>query len=343
MLRCIQLAKNGLGTTYPNPLVGCVIVHKNKIIGEGWHYKAGQPHAEVNAIAHVTHKNDLKEATLYVSLEPCNHFGATPPCSELIISSGIKRIVIGSKDPNPRVNGSGILKLKEAGCEVIHGILSELCDDLNKRFNTYHQKKRPYIILKWAQTKDGFIAPQDSQRSIKKKPIWISNEYSRQWVHKLRSMEQAILVGTKTVLMDNPSLTVRDWNGSSPIRIVIDRNLDIPINASVFDENSMTILLTEKEATNKDHLFYEKICFKENFIEQVCDILHRHTIQSVIVEGGATTLQSFIDANCWDESFVFISEMKLNTGISAPQFSGKLVSKENLKGDILHHYKNSGL
>jgi len=343
MLRCIQLAKNGLGTTYPNPLVGCVIVHNNKVIGEGWHYKAGQPHAEVNAIAHVAHKKDLKEATLYVSLEPCNHFGATPPCSELIITSGIKRIVIGSKDPNPKVNGSGILKLKEAGCEVIHGVLSERCDDLNKRFNTYHQKKRPYIILKWAQTKDGFIAPQDSQRAIKKKPIWISNEYSRQWVHKLRSMEQAILVGTRTVLMDNPSLTVRDWNGPSPIRIVIDRNLDIPKNASVFDENSMTIIITEKEATNKDHLFYEKICFTENFIDQVCDILHRHTIQSVIVEGGAKTLQSFIDANCWDESFVFTSEMKLNTGISAPQFSGKLVSEENLKGDILQHYKNSGL
>src|SRR5690554_546144 len=234
MSRCIQLAKNGLGATYPNPLVGSVIVHKDRIIGEGWHQMAGQPHAEVNALKSVADQELLKEATIYVNLEPCSHYGKTPPCSDLIIIKGIKRVVIGSSDPNPEVAGRGIKKLRDADCEVILGVRKEECDDLNKRFFTFHNKKRPYIFLKWAQTPDGFIAPEKKTRTTTN-PVWITNEYSRQLVHKMRSEEMAILVGTNTVMEDNPSLTVREWAGKNPIRVVIDRTLKLPPNAAVFD------------------------------------------------------------------------------------------------------------
>ncbi len=339
MLRCIQLAKNGLGTTYPNPLVGSVIVHNDRIIGEGWHYRAGLPHAEVNAIASVSEVDLLKEATIYVSLEPCSHFGKTPPCADLIIESGIKKVVVGSLDPNPKVAGHGIKRLMEAGCEVIVGVLEEACAELNKRFFTFHQKKRPYIFLKWAQTADGFIAPKDETRD-ETKPVWITNEFSRQLVHKMRAEEQAILVGTRTVLQDNPSLTVREWAGENPTRIVIDRNLKIPENFSVFDSSSKTIVFNETESKTSKNIDFESMDFSEEIPQQICAALFRRDIQSVIIEGGAKTLQTFINANLWDEAFVFQGKNRFDEGIEAPVFKGVHVSEEKIKDDTLRIFKN---
>ena len=239
MMRCIELAKNGLGNTYPNPLVGCVIVYDNLVIGEGWHRKSGQPHAEVNAINSVKDRSLLKKADLYVNLEPCCHFGKTPPCTDLIVESGIKSVIVGSLDSNPKVSGNGIVSLEKSNVKVIHDILKDECDRLNKRFFTFHQKKRPYIILKWAQTKDAFIAPTASSRNSKE-PFWISTKHSRQLVHKWRAEEQAILVGTQTVRDDDPSLTTREWSGSSPVRIIIDRTLSIPKEYAIMDESVKT-------------------------------------------------------------------------------------------------------
>lgn len=339
MLRCIQLAKNGLGTTYPNPLVGSVIVHKNKIIGEGWHYKSGFPHAEVNAVASVNNTKHLKNATIYVSLEPCSHFGKTPPCADLIIQSGIKKVIVGSLDPNPKVAGRGIKRLMEAGCEVIVGILNDECVEMNKRFFTFHQKKRPYIFLKWAETADGFIAPKAEKR-IETKPVWITNEFSRQLAHKMRSEEMAILVGTNTVLQDNPSLNVRDWNGENPLRIVIDRNLKIPQDFSVLDGQIKTLVFNEKNASENENLEFVKIDFSENIAAQICGVLYKKNIQSLIIEGGAKTLQTFIDANLWDEALVFKSSISFGEGTSAPIFKGNLVSETKLKNDNLQTFKN---
>jgi len=343
MARCIQLAQNGIGTTYPNPLVGSVIVQNGVIIGEGWHFKSGTAHAEVNAITSVKDKALLKEATLYVSLEPCSHFGRTPPCADLIISSGIKKVVIGSKDPNPKVAGQGIERLEAANCEVIEAILAEECNDLNKRFFSFHQKKRPYILLKWAETANGFIAPDKKNRSSEKKPVWITNAYSRQFAHKLRTQEQAILVGTQTVLDDNPSLTTRDWKGTNPVRVVIDRTLKIPKTASVFDKSVKTIVLTEKETPNSDEIFFEKVDFSEKIPQQICEVVYKHGLQSVIIEGGTKTIQTFIDANLWDESVQLKGNTSFNNGIKAPKLSGRLISEAKIKGDIVQRIKNNSL
>lgn len=339
MSRCIQLAKNGLGTTYPNPLVGSVIVHDGKIIGEGWHYKAGLPHAEVNAIKSVVSPELLKEATIYISLEPCSHFGKTPPCADLIIENEIKKVVVGSLDPNPKVAGRGIKKLMDAGCEVIVGVMEEECNELNKRFFTFHQKKRPYIFLKWAQTADGFIAPKENLR-IETKPVWITNEFSRQLVHKMRAEEQAILAGTNTVLQDNPSLTVREWAGENPMRIVIDRSLKLSQDFSVFDESSNTIIFNEKETITSENLYFQKIDFSEKIPQQICTSLFQRNVQSVIIEGGAKTLQTFIDANLWDETWVFNGKSNFEEGIKAPTFKGVFISEEKIKDDTLRIFKN---
>ena len=341
MSRCIQLAKNGQGTTYPNPLVGCVIVHNDKIIGEGWHYKAGQPHAEVNAIASVDSNSDLlKEATIYVSLEPCSHFGKTPPCSDLIISKGFKKVVIGSTDPNPKVAGRGIKKLQDAGCEVISGVLEQECNELNKRFFTFHSKKRPYIFLKWAQTADGFVAPLKETRT-ETKPVWITNNFSRQLVHRMRGEEMAILVGTKTVMDDNPSLTVRDWTGNNPIRLVIDKELKIPSHSFILDGSVKTYVFTsENIVESKSETQYIQIDFSKEIVSQICDALYEKGVQSLIVEGGPKTLQTFIDVNLWDEAFVFSGPNNFGDGISAPTFKGVLISEEKIKEDRLQGFKN---
>lgn len=337
--RCIDLAKNGLGTTYPNPLVGSIIVHKGKIIGEGWHYEAGGPHAEVNAIQSVKDQSLLKEASIYVSLEPCSHFGKTPPCSDLIIEKGIKRVIIGTIDPFAKVSGAGIKKLMNAGCDVTVGVLEKECHELNKRFFTFHTKKRPYILLKWAQSKDGFIAPSITN---KREPVWITNQYSRQLVHKFRSEEQAILVGNQTVIKDNPKLTTRDWFGEHPTRIVIDTSGKIPEESNVLDATTQTIILTTEafKKENSKNISYEVIDKKNKVIDQVSSILYQHNIQSVIIEGGTYTLQSFIDANIWDEALIFQGNATLGTGLKAPNITGNLISEQKINKDTLKKYIN---
>ncbi|GIJ96019.1 riboflavin biosynthesis protein RibD [Capnocytophaga stomatis] len=339
MKRCIQLANNGLGSTYPNPMVGSVITCKEKIIGEGWHKKAGEPHAEVNAINSVKNKELLTKSSIYVSLEPCSHFGKTPPCSDLIIKHKIPKVIIGTTDPFAKVCGNGIKKLKDAGCEVIVGILEKECQELNKRFFTFHQKKRPYIFLKWAETRDGFIAPEAKNEIA---PKWITNSYSKQFVHKMRSQEQAILVGTNTVLHDNPKLNTRDWFGQNPLRMIIDRNLKTPRNFSVWDDTQPTLFLSEK---TENQLFtntcFEKIDFSENLPQQVCDLLFKRNIQSLIVEGGRTILQQFIEVNLWDEAFVFVGNVSFESGLKSPDFQGKTLQEvKEFEEDKLFIYRN---
>jgi diaminohydroxyphosphoribosylaminopyrimidine deaminase/5-amino-6-(5-phosphoribosylamino)uracil reductase len=339
MMRCIELAKKGLGTTYPNPLVGCVIVHNNRIIGEGWHRMSGEPHAEVNAINSVQDQSLLENARLYVNLEPCCHFGKTPPCSHLIIEKEIKSVIVGSLDPNPLVSGKGISYLENSGCEVSYGVLEDACNRLNERFFTFHQKKRPYIILKWAQSKDGFIAPHRNKRN-EKEPFWISNEHSRQLVHKWRAEEQAILAGTQTVIDDDPSLTTREWKGPSPIRIVIDKTLKIPDDSNVLDGSVKTIVLTESKKEDRNQVFYRTIDLNENSTQNICEALFDLGIQSLIVEGGAVTLNQFIDISIWDEARVFISEKMLNDGVSAPILKVKARKETVVKSDKLVVYRN---
>lgn len=324
--RCIELAKNGLGTTYPNPLVGCVIVFNNEIIGEGWHQKAGEPHAEVNAINSVKDKSLLSKATIYVSLEPCSHFGKTPPCCDLIIANKIPNVVIGTVDPFAKVAGKGIKNLLEAGKKVTVGVLEDECNELNKRFFTFHTKKRPYIILKWAESQDGFIAPLAKE---KKEPIWITNEFSRQLVHKWRGEENAILVGTNTVMEDNPTLNVRDWTGNNPIRIVLDQNNRIPKEFHIFDNQATTISVSK-----------DIINFKNNTANEIVSFLFKNEIQSVIIEGGSQTLQTFIDSNIWDEARVFKGSLSLKEGINAPNIKLRNARKKQLLEDELLTYIN---
>ena len=319
--RCIELANNGLGTTYPNPLVGSVIVYNDEIIGEGWHRKAGESHAEVNAINSVKDKSLLSKSTIYVSLEPCSHFGKTPPCCDLIISHNIPNIVIGTIDPFAKVAGTGIQKLLDAGKNVIVGVLEEECKELNKRFFTFHNKKRPYIILKWAESYDGFIAPI---AKAEQKPVWITNQYSRQLVHKWRSEEQAILVGTQTVIDDNPSLTVRDWTGNNPIRIVLDQNNRISKENHIFDNQAKTISIS------KDNLN-----FNNNLGQEITNLLFNEGIQSIIVEGGRQTLQTFIDEDLWDEARIFKSTITLKNGIETPKINANNGIKKNILTDDL--------
>ena len=338
--RCIELAKNGLGTTYPNPMVGSVIVCDGKIIGEGWHKKSGEPHAEVNAVNSVKDKSLLKKSTIYVSLEPCSHFGKTPPCCDLIIENKIPNVVIGTLDPNIKVAGNGIKKLLEAGAKVTVGILETECYELNKRFFTFHEKKRPYIILKWAESQDGFIAPltlRQAQDDIKnRKPIWITNEFSRQLVHKWRSEEQAILVGTQTVIDDNPKLDVRDWTGNNPTRIVLNQNNRIPKDSHIFNNQAKTIVFSKSNASNpKENGNFEVIDFEQNIAQQIIQTLYKHQIQSVIIEGGQQTLQTFIDENLWDEARLFIGNNSFKKGIKAPIIPLKNSTKQTIGNDTL--------
>jgi len=338
--RCIDLAQNALGNTYPNPMVGSLVVYEDKIIGEGWHQKAGEAHAEVNAIASVKDKSLLKKSILYVSLEPCSHFGKTPPCANLIVAHKIPKVVIGCLDPNEVVAGRGEKKLLEAGCKTKIGILEEECQKLNKRFFTFHKKKRPYIILKWAQTADGFIAPKNQESG---KPFWITGDASKQLVHKWRSEEHAILVGTNTVLKDNPQLNTRMWKGNNPVKVVLDQHLKIKPDAAVFDGISETIVITSKQHTAFPKLSkvkFEAIDFDQNLPNKICEVLFKHKIQSVIVEGGAMTLNTFIDAGMWDEARVFTGTPQLKTGISAPQIEKKPSETTQIGEDTLNLYFN---
>jgi diaminohydroxyphosphoribosylaminopyrimidine deaminase/5-amino-6-(5-phosphoribosylamino)uracil reductase len=312
-------------------------VYNGKIIGEGWHRKAGEPHAEVNAVNSVKDKSLLAKSTIYVSLEPCSHFGKTPPCCDLIIAHKIPNVVVGTVDPNSKVAGNGIKRLIENGINVTVGVLEKECQNLNKRFFTFHNKKRPYIILKWAESLDGYIAPLNKE---KKEPVWISNEFSRQLVHKWRTEEQAILVGTKTVLDDNPKLNVREWLGDNPVRVVLDRTGKITEDYYVKDKKTKTIVITEEEnLTLSENLIYESVIFDIQLTKKIVTILYQYGIQSILIEGGKQTLQSFIDDNLWDEARVFIGAISIKKGLKPPYLNG--ISKtEKIKDDQLKLFLN---
>jgi diaminohydroxyphosphoribosylaminopyrimidine deaminase/5-amino-6-(5-phosphoribosylamino)uracil reductase len=316
-------------------------VLNDTIIGEGWHKKAGEPHAEVKAINSVKDKSLLKNATIYVSLEPCSHFGKTPPCANLIVENGIKKVVIGVIDSNSKVSGMGAKHLIENGCDVIIGVLENECYTLNKRFFTFHNKKRPFIILKWAETKDGYLDKLRTKTS-ENSPNWISNEYSKQFVHKMRAEEQAILVGTTTALNDNPSLTVRNWTGTNPIRVVIDKVSKIPKKYNLLSDGIKTIVFSEVKhiIDGYGNVIFERINFSENLPQQICDVLFMYEIQSVIIEGGKQTLQSFIDANLWDEAFVFVGDVEFENGLKAPELNKAPFKITPFLNDVLKIYRN---
>lgn len=340
MSRCIELGKLGLGSVAPNPMVGAVIVHNNKVIGEGYHQKYGASHAEVNAINVVPDKSVLRKSILYVNLEPCAHMGKTPPCSDLIIASGIPQVVIGTIDPNSLVGGKGIEKLRKSGVEVNLGLLENECRELNKRFFTFYQKKRPYVILKWAQTSDGFI---DVERKAGD-PVginWISNSMSRVLVHKWRSQEQAIMVGSNTVLADNPQLTVRHWYGKNPLRIVIDGKLRIPGEAKVLDQSSDTIVINESVEKVSGNITHMKVGRDSHFLENILKILYEKEIQSVIVEGGKMLIERFIEKNLWDEARVIIGQKQFAKGLKAPTIDQETVYEESIINDKLLIYRNT--
>lgn len=328
MQRALELARLGIGDVSPNPRVGCVVVYDHKIIGEGWHKKWGEAHAEVNALASVKDKALLKESTVYVNLEPCSHTGKTPPCADLLIQHQVKKVVIANVDTNPLVAGNGIKKLAEAGIEVTSGVMEKEGRELNKRFFTFLEKQRPYIILKWAQTADGFIA----QKNFESK--WISNDLSRVLVHRWRAEEEAVLVGTKTASHDNPGLTVRHWSGRNPVRIVIDRFLRLSPHLQLFDQTSKTICYNVLKHEEHPNLIFVRLD-EANFIGQLVKDLARQKIQSVIVEGGAQTLQGFLDTGFWDEARIVTSPRTFGTGIAAPSIRGRVVEELKIENDTL--------
>ena len=337
MRRCLLLAKKGLGSTRSNPMVGCVIVHNNVIIGEGYTSAYGGNHAEVNAINSVKEKELLKKATLYVSLEPCSHHGKTPPCADLIVAHKINKVIVGTIDDNSLVRGKGVEHLENNGCLVTVGILEKECTDINKRFFTFHNKKRPYIILKWAETRDGFIDMLRENRS-EKNPNWISNKVSQQLVHKWRGEEQSILVGTNTVINDNPRLNVRKWVGKNPVRLILDNSLRIPHDFHVFDGSVKTIVFTSSRAMFakvKENVILEYIDYSKSIPKQICDKLYECDIQSVIIEGGAQILQSFIYDELWDAARIFIGNTNFGEGLKAPKIEGEITSILNVDTDML--------
>lgn len=341
MNRSIQLAGKGLGFTRPNPSVGCVAVYDGRIIGEGFTSPYGGSHAEVNAINSVKDKSLLEKATLYVTLEPCSHFGKTPPCADYIIKHKIPKVVIGCVDTHSVVAGKGIERLISKGVDVVVGVLEDKCWEQHKRFFTVQNKNRPYVILKWAQTQDGFVAPKHKDTN---RPVWISNAISRQLVHKWRSEEHAILVGTNTALSDNPKLDVRSWGGESPVRIVLDRTLRVPKENNLLDRSIKTIVCTSVSddllPTSDELLLYEQLNFENDVAKQLCAILMKHQIQSVIIEGGTQTLNSFIEEKVWDEARVFYGENKFHEGVKAPVLSVSSGVVSDLKGTVLKVFKN---
>ncbi|MEO9210530.1 MAG: bifunctional diaminohydroxyphosphoribosylaminopyrimidine deaminase/5-amino-6-(5-phosphoribosylamino)uracil reductase RibD [Ginsengibacter sp.] len=335
MNRCIQLAQLGLGNVSPNPMVGALLVHEGKIIGEGHHQKFGGAHAEVNCLNSVKEENRkwIEKSTIYVSLEPCAHFGKTPPCTSLIIEHRIPKVVIGCRDIYKEVDGKGIQQLKDAGIEVVEGVLEKECIELNKRFFTFQQQQRPFIILKWAQSANGKVGALSGDR------ILISNEYSNRLVHKWRSEEAAILVGRTTVLKDNPSLTTRLWKGKNPMRLVIDPALKIPNSAQIFNEEAGTIIFNFLEdAVNKNIRFIK--LERVNFLSSLLKTLYELGIQSVLVEGGPVTHQSFIAAGWWDEARVIMNtELFIEDGIASPELKGaELVKQEDYEKDLISYF-----
>lgn len=340
MQRCIEIARNGLGSTAPNPMVGAVVVHNERIIGEGFTSPYGGNHAEINAIKAVSDLPLLKESVLYVTLEPCSHYGNTPPCADLIISHNIPEVVIGILDPHEKVAGKGIERLKESGCQVTVGVLEKECREHHRRFLTFHEQKRPYLILKWAETADGFIAPEQDKRQEDLQPYWITGPYARQMVHQWRAQEQAILVGTTTVLADNPKLDVRQWTGKNPLRVILDRNLKVPRHFHVLDGTISSLVITEKKPEEPTkNVAYVQLDFSRNLAEQLCQLLFERGITSMIIEGGTQTLQTFIDAGLWDEARVFTGQTTFKNGVKAPRFTGTLCSERAIENDRLKLYR----
>lgn len=339
MQRCLQLAAQGAGRVVPNPMVGAVLLYEDVIIGEGYHQQYGQSHAEVNCINSVSGANRhlIQKSTLYVSLEPCTHFGKTPPCADLVIAQQIPRVVIGCRDSYKEVDGKGIEKLRAAGISVTLPVLEEEAKWINRRFFTFHEKRRPYIILKWAQSNDHKIAHSDRSR------VLISNEYSNRLVHKWRSEEAAIMVGTNTALYDNPALTNRYWNGSHPVRIVLDRELKIPATHQLLSGAVKTFVFNHHKQEEKDSIIYRKISRAGSVLQQVLQQLLVMNIQSVLVEGGTQLLQSFIEEDCWDEARLITNEgLVIGEGISAPVLRNhSLITTATFVTDRIHYYKHS--
>lgn len=336
LYRCIELARLGAGHVAPNPMVGAVLVHGGRIIGEGYHQIYGQAHAEVNCIASVKEEDRplIRESTIYVSLEPCAHFGKTPPCADLIIREGIPRVVVGCRDPFPEVDGKGIEKLRAAGVEVTVGVLEQECRELNRRFFTFHTKHRPYIVLKWAQSRNGKIGRRGER-------VLISNEYTNRLVHKWRSEEASILVGTNTALVDDPSLTVRLWKGDNPIRLVMDKDLRLPGHLRIFDGEVRTIVFNELLHEQRGKLEYYQLATDSSLVHQVSIALYQLKISSVLVEGGAAVLQSFIDEGYWDEARVITNEtLEIGDGLASPVLQGgELVGQERIFSDVISYYR----
>lgn len=328
MQRCLQLALNGKGFVNPNPMVGAIVVHKGKIIGEGYHRRYGEAHAEVNAIDSVRDKSLLKESTIYVSLEPCSHYGKTPPCAQLIIDMGIPRVVVACLDPYPAVSGRGIKMLQAAGIDVTIGVLEKKAHELNKEFFVAQTYNRPYIYLKWAQTEDGFI---DKIRldGETPSPTPISNDFCKMLVHKKRAEVGGIMIGTNTAVNDNPSLTTRYWYGRNPIRIILDRLGRVPIDYTVFDGKVETVVFTEQEMVRPfvENLTFIKVDFAENLIENILSILKKRKINSVLVEGGRELLQSLIDKQLWDEAYIETSHVSFGDGVKAPIITGSTIKE----------------
>ena len=335
MFRCLQLAKKGLGHVAPNPMVGSVIVHKGIIIGEGYHQQFGKAHAEVNAINSVLQKSLLASSVLYVNLEPCAHFGKTPPCTHLIKEKKIPKVVIGCLDSFREVAGKGKQYLMDSGIDVIMGCLEDESRALNCRFFTFNEKKRPYIILKWAQTSDGYIAPSQLEKA------WITNESSVRIVHKWRTEEQAVMVGTHTAQIDNPQLTAREWEGANPMRIVLDRTLKLPPQLKLFDSLAATLVFNEVRDEKRKNIEFIKVNFNKHLLFDVLDNLYRKNIQSLIVEGGKELLNSFIEMKLWDEARVFTGEKEFGNGLKAPVLDSGASEKEIINGDVLKVFHNN--
>jgi diaminohydroxyphosphoribosylaminopyrimidine deaminase/5-amino-6-(5-phosphoribosylamino)uracil reductase len=333
MSRALELAELGKGAVSPNPMVGCVIVLQDKIIGEGYHQLYGGPHAEVNAINSVKTPADLSLSTAYVTLEPCAHWGKTPPCAHLLVEKGIRKVVIAALDSNPLVAGKGVDILQKAGIEVVTGILESRARIQNKRFFTQQEKQRPYVILKWAQSQDGFLAKEDYSSK------WISNTQSRQLVHKWRAEEDAILVGKNTALHDNPSLTVRDWTGKNPIRIVLDPLLKLPNDLHLYDRQVPTLCFNTVKAGLVQNLEWVKISTQFEVSEILAE-LNQRKIQSLIVEGGAFVINQFIKENLWDEARVFTGPVNFESGILAPILPAKPQETISIQEDLLYIYHN---
>jgi diaminohydroxyphosphoribosylaminopyrimidine deaminase/5-amino-6-(5-phosphoribosylamino)uracil reductase len=337
MARCIELARGGEGNTAPNPMVGAVIVHKGKIIGEGFHRKCGEAHAEVNAVASVWDEALLRDSTIYVSLEPCSHYGKTPPCAELIIRKGIPRVVVGTLDPFPEVSGRGVRMLREAGIEVVTGVLEEEARALNPAFMTFQIRKRPYVYLKWAQSADGFMDIRREDASVPS--VLLSSAETLRRVHRLRSEVAAIMVGTRTALLDNPSLTVRHWAGRSPVRVVLDRTLKLPVGSHLLDGAVPTLVFTAVEVESRPNVEYVQIDFGQEVLSQVLQYLYGQNLNSLMVEGGAELLESFLDAGLWDEAWVETAPVVLGAGVKAPAVPGVLTGTEQRHEHLLETWK----